>query len=86
MTSIEMYAQQKIHQRKHFFSRLLDVLGEHMFKAFSCSKIFPSENMDIQNDNGKREGCQLTHCSQYSKQKQLSPKEKSVSSKKIVSP
>lgn len=61
MTSRGMYAQQKIHHRK--LSRLLDVLGERMFKLFSCSKFFPSENMDIQNHIGKREGSQLTHCS-----------------------
>lgn len=63
MTSIRMYAQQKIHQRKYYFSRLLDVLGEHMFKLFSYLKFFPSENMDIPNNNGKREGSQLTHWS-----------------------
>lgn len=79
MTSIGTYAQQKIHQRRRYFSRLLDVLGKYMFKLISRSKLFPSETMDIQNNNGKREGSQLTHCSWYSKQKERSPKQKGVS-------
>lgn len=72
MTSVGTYAQQKINQRKHSLSSslpslfLLEVLRKYTFKLISCSKLFTSEIMDIQNNTGKKVGIQLAYSSRYS--------------------
>lgn len=72
MTSVGTDAQQKINQRKHSISSplatlfLLEVLRKYTFKLISCSKLFTSEIMDIQNNTGKKVGSQLAYSSWYS--------------------